>query len=839
MGALAPVAPWIPEDDLVLKNAVEAGASLESLAKGAVQFSRRFTVRELQNRWHALLYDPVISADAAARMIEFERNGLTKSLPFDDVNESELKKRKVDSVRTCYYAMRKRICNEPFNTGEFGFFVSPGDNCFINGTNIPGPDLLLRAPLEDSFEFQDAEFDNLQDVFPEVLDNNCPPCGVLGSSQEFGVGRQHDILIAKNNRLAEVPETVGSSLSVIRDGSKVGKGTASKEPSPLDLCETHDMKANDLPDSVNHTCLAFGRKHVLNSAIPECETTFGQLQYSSPSPAMSDWRTLGPISGVKVPGDSSTRIEDEQTVNPFTSSHDSGSRMTSEFEALLAETELGSHMPANSSNTLLDLARVEDMLFTGDDSKDAIDKIDLDGLSSLLLNSPVEANVDVNADAILDEIPNIMDAKVPVSHELYVHVPSDSSARQPIDYRSHRIGYTPMVATLDPQFVEGHNGVICCTLSTEQGEIPDNDDVIFPPKPLRSPSHRRACNEANHLASSFSVTCNNQATEVSCSAIRSPGAGSQIRGSEMRLKCTSRDQGVESDVSRSEAISNSKHPVIAKGGQGRGALAKKEASKTVVARQPGKKVTEKSAHVSDRPLQNSISVANQGAGVPPMFGNQDVHAQAALADSVFPGPVRELLLDQEEGLYDSDDDIPYFSDIESMVLDMDLGPDDHDSLSNSRVAKYQNEEAKRTIVRLEQAAHSYMQRAIASHGAFAVLYGRYSKHYIKKPEVLLGRATGDVFVDIDLGREGRANKISRRQAILKMDRDGSFHLKNLGKFSLSVNSKEVYPLQSLRLQTNCLIEIRGIAFIFETSQVCVRKYLDKRTGKARARNSKG
>ena len=30
-------------------------------------------------------------------------------------------------------------------------------------------------------------------------------------------------------------------------------------------------------------------------------------------------------------------------------------------------------------------------------------------------------------------------------------------------------------------------------------------------------------------------------------------------------------------------------------------------------------------------------------------------------------------------------------------------------------------------------------------------------------QVILGRATTDVDVDIDLGREGRANKISRRQ----------------------------------------------------------------------------
>ncbi|URE06729.1 FHA [Musa troglodytarum] len=40
MGALATLTKWIPEDDFLLKNAVEAGASLESLAKGAVSLGR-------------------------------------------------------------------------------------------------------------------------------------------------------------------------------------------------------------------------------------------------------------------------------------------------------------------------------------------------------------------------------------------------------------------------------------------------------------------------------------------------------------------------------------------------------------------------------------------------------------------------------------------------------------------------------------------------------------------------------------------------------------------------------------------------------------------------------
>ncbi|KAK1307275.1 hypothetical protein QJS10_CPA10g01317 [Acorus calamus] len=61
MGTITPVTQWIPEDDVLLKNAVEAGASLECLARGEVPFSRRFSVQELRDRWHSLLYNPKIS----------------------------------------------------------------------------------------------------------------------------------------------------------------------------------------------------------------------------------------------------------------------------------------------------------------------------------------------------------------------------------------------------------------------------------------------------------------------------------------------------------------------------------------------------------------------------------------------------------------------------------------------------------------------------------------------------------------------------------------------------------------------------------------------------------
>lgn len=49
------------------------------------------------------------------------------------------------------------------------------------------------------------------------------------------------------------------------------------------------------------------------------------------------------------------------------------------------------------------------------------------------------------------------------------------------------------------------------------------------------------------------------------------------------------------------------------------------------------------------------------------------------------------------------------------------------------------------------------------------------------------------------------------QAIIKMDKGGSFYLKNLGKCSISVNNKEVGPGQSLSLIPSCLIEVGSLS----------------------------
>ena len=51
---------WRPTDDLMLISAVQQTNDLTAVHLG-VKFSCRFTLREVEDRWYALLYDPQIS----------------------------------------------------------------------------------------------------------------------------------------------------------------------------------------------------------------------------------------------------------------------------------------------------------------------------------------------------------------------------------------------------------------------------------------------------------------------------------------------------------------------------------------------------------------------------------------------------------------------------------------------------------------------------------------------------------------------------------------------------------------------------------------------------------
>uniref|UniRef100_A0A5B6ZNQ9 FHA domain-containing protein n=1 Tax=Davidia involucrata TaxID=16924 RepID=A0A5B6ZNQ9_DAVIN len=502
---------------------------------------------------------------------------------------------------------------------------------------------------------------------------------------------------------------------------------------------------------------------------------------------------------------------------------------------------------AELSKNLLNFTSDEELL-ADDDGKDGIDKSYIDDLTLLLLHSP-----DVN------DMPNIFGTTASVAApDEYLSISGGACPGELNDNGQPHYGdghticsseakVLPSALTVNSQFSELCDGFICCMLNTEDTEIPCNDDVFLPILMPSSSSFAKDFPDNQKTNAGGLSVLKREGKIPEQSHLSSHMIGSQLL-QEMGLNHPVSDCAVKFELPNGDcpnvAIMSAS---TACGGQNQIRSATVNASTFLPATLKDEATEiEQAKHLSyssagsylEKPvhgfdglvsyLQRNASCSKQEIHGPAKIQNyQDLQAELGSVEMTVP----ELVVnaspsDHEELPSESDDNIPYFTDIESMILDMDLSPDNQDLYSSREVSRYQHEDSKRTIIRLEQAAHSYMQRVIASRGALAVLYGRHSKHYIKKPEVLLGRATEDDNVDIDLGREGHANKISRRQAIIKMDKGGSFHLKNLGKCSIFVNNKEVTPKQSLRLASSCLIEIKRMPFIFETNQTCVRQYVD-------------
>ncbi|TKY75212.1 Microspherule protein 1 [Spatholobus suberectus] len=834
MGALATFAPWIPEDDLLLKNAVEAGASLESLAKGAVQFSRKYSIREIQDRWYSLLYDPVISAEASARMTNFELSALPLPPRFYRFGHSKERKvasvkKKSESVRNLYYARRKRIRNNMLTSMDLCFLVDSGNgNYVVNGSEPLSENCVPESGTLNHF----SNLDPAQYAFPEnVMDDNVVSDGVTTSVFCPGIDNavEENFRIKQKRVLKEEPQIL--EVNVPLDGGleelDVPKELAMDGWIGDDNLERMPLSTLDhINNDPGNMCPEFDENNVFDSTELECGTSFNL----SPLPEMPVWRTNESIQ------------ESDMACDGFNDSIACG-------EAYLEEL----------SNSLLNLSSEELMDVDG---KEGIDKSYYDDLSSLLLNSPN----DVSPHHIpkKDETESLMASQAHVMnqsvscHKVDDNPGSSSSGVQVI----HKLEFQMSSSALakDPQFPELIHGVISCSLSIEQQEIPENDDVFLPfdvPVVILPPSYKSIFNEFNkpisssvldygfnkHRASERGKTLmhveqeNPVESHASSQMMRSPCFPGPVGGS--KVKCELPANHASHTVSRSS--------VTVSGGFGGNDAAnttdallcankKEEATNVGLAKDPSNHVAnsfiKKSAidpnDYRNHPQPNGSSMKNEQDLTLPLQDHQLQHAEVGSSDVLESQLVANpTTLDEEEQYIESDNELPSYSDVEAMVLDMDLDPDDHQDLSyNEEVSRYQHMDSKRAIMRLEQGAHSCIQRAIDSHGAFAILYGRHSKHYIKKPEVLLGRATEGVPVDIDLGKGGHGNAISRRQAIIKMDKDGSFYVKNFGKSSILVNSKEVHTGQSQRLHSNYLIEVRGMPLIFEINQSRVKQYLD-------------
>ncbi|KAE8731378.1 putative leucine-rich repeat receptor-like protein kinase [Hibiscus syriacus] len=874
MGALAPiVSNWIPEDDLLLKNAIEAGASLESLAKGAVQFSRKITIKELQDRWHSLLYDPVVSEEASSRILEFERSAPSLPPKFDRIGNSKdsknlFGKRKSESVRSRYCALRKKIRNEPFNSTDLSFLIAPNDGNYVGIEDEPLPvNCMFGNPISDHFGVEEANMNIMNCSFPQMLADDgaaaMDECTTDGFQTTNCNQDDCGFPAEQVNIHEDIPHMLGEDQFFLESGCGIEELHESKGLPVNGLFDANGLmiKPSSTFDQINNDpdniCSEFEGNQVFNSPM-DCELSiWGTDEGLSASSIPADGHGGRDLQGGDIYALSSGIVAKSDR----SSGHDAVSTGP-KLEPDIPSEEVENHT-ADTEGYLVEITNTlmnDEPFFMDVVVKDVIDKSYFDGLNSFLASSPNNCVQDQMMDvteAMESETQDNL-ANVSCSHLGELDGVAGSCIADGLVPFDSEVPMLSSVLTSNSQFPERTNGVICCTLNTEDPEIPCNEGAVFSKQPCPSvvSSTQHIFKEADNP---LSAACAKDFPGVQKTSDggpllvqrdqRDPGqsiGSSQMKELQMkpemgqllpvgdcRVKCQySSCVAPKTDGFLASGSAQISSKIISEGTPHL-TLPKSE---NIV---PGKHLShctsdslrEKPGLCSDN-RNSSYSLVNSFAVKQEVDAHEKVKVQQASSaevgsrDIISAEPVVDHPpLDLEELVIESDDDVPYFSDIEAMILGMDLDPDDQD-LCDREVARYLHENMKRAIIRLEQASHSYMQRAIASHGAFAVLYGRYSKHYIKKPEILLGRTTEDFVVDIDLGSEGCANKVSRRQAIIKMEEDGSFNLKNLGKCWVSINSKEVATGQSMGLGSSCLIEIRGMPFIFETNQTCVKQYLN-------------
>lgn len=932
MGALTSLTKWIPEDDLMLKNAVEAGASLESLAKGAVQFSRRYTIRELRDRWRSLLYDLDTSIEASARMVEVELELTASNLPkttracnpIYKGKESSSGKRKADSVRSHYYAMRKRIRSEPCAV-NLNFFEpcallaatacdSGSKEHLMPDSKHPVDNFCLEVPLPDDYGHPETGYGTAHHAFPELMRVDSTAANGDVSHQACHVGHMDPVedgipdgpsaggcLIAypenissvphdevecskgnqsfeRNFQLRDFPNILGDNL--IDTSSEIHEIGQSNVLGTSSLYKDEDIGAKPLShfDSSNNNhegfCADFVQNDNLSPHVPEYGGSFHQTSgYSSPPSGVHAWRTMKDNSTPRMP------VEGHYTENTPGLLHmddhkniDAAGCDITSSEPKLDDAMCGAGLnntamtPENDfmdfPDTYMDFDDEENLLFMDVDEKDGTDRPCL-GLSSILLNSPddthnaIASSNDVGQTNASEACLKIHDADCPGEPKVLC---DEMHSQHPDDHNESVSDVNvPSTSSLPSNTIDLRTEFMICVVNTEDPEIPNNDHVIFP-DPQSSSDMKQSIREVTGLVSADIILSTDGKNTVGCSKsnkVEDQVANLQSTVSSLKVSSLGLPEAavLHSCDGCALGAEPSKDSMIGCPQYAGNDIdeAKLCRSETGVNSMPATAFKEESAapcfHSQDNPdnsfasfLESHLQEADDAKVHPldvtvsfPEETNLQVAIQTCLppqpdmaAEVVFSDAVVMVSTsDQEEQFADSEDEVPHFSDIEALILDMDLGPYDEESfLFSKEDSRYQHIDTKSTV-RLEQGFKSHINRSISFHGAFAVFYGRHLKYFIKDPEVLIGRETEDEKVDIDLGREGRANKISRRQAIIKMDENGSFSLRNIGKFPIFVNGKEVLAKKSKELPSQSLVKIQDMHFAFEVNQKAVTCYIMK------------
>lgn len=686
---------------------------MESLAKGAVQFSRKFTVRELQDRWYSLLYDPVVSAEASAYMIEYEHSASALSSKVNKHGNSKENKcisgkRKAESVRNCYYALRKRICNEPFNSMNLTFLVAPNSSTYTgNGDEHLSANCMIDNPISNPFGFDGSDMETIEHGFPQnMMDTAAAPNGDA-IIHTFNMGLQNSFTVdfpaEQNNMHEEIPHIYEENLPLASNGSGIQEFGQSQE-----LPECSFFKADELEvkspyafDQISgdqpNMCSEFEGNKVFNSPVTECGASFSSLDYSSPLPGMSIWKTVTPptlpidigIKEMDLCSRGTFELPDNfDTRNTRTSGYDAPldvkEKIDMETDDFKGESNPEGYL-AELSNSLLEFTNDEELLFMDTGGKDMIDKSYYEGLSSLLLNSP--------SDVGPNDMTNIAEAETPVD-DPDVCIASSSGVHPGLldgnggllndDGQKSCQSETQMqssVLAFNLQFPELKDGVINCILNTEDQEVPCNDDILLPN--IAEKMFQEANSTKSSSAKDFSGIQNKERNGLGKFHAASKTLGSSMQEMGLKLPCS--NFGVKFEHSKTDSPQVASRVLgNASGGPDQTNTANTriklppemvEESKGIVLTKHLNStncVIEKTDFGSDSfrsySYRNLSGIKEEHSMSGAVIDHQSVHAEVASLNLVASEPIlNPPTLEQDGLLIESDDDLPYSSDIEAMV----------------------------------------------------------------------------------------------------------------------------------------------------------------------------
>lgn len=401
---------------------------MEALAKGAVQFSRRYTYQELYKRWDSLLHDPDISTQAADRIFELEISGIN---PAPKLNRSEInftgnkevsKKRKFESIRRKYYAMRKKIRSELFSKSDLGFFEPNSHEFSGHDGNSLGQNCMIRDDLSDHLGLQEEDLDILRQAFPGTIT---------------------DIAVSSGAANVSHPESIEENCQNRTMGGYRFDGN---------VASSLDGGTNNLEKSINenphNSSVGFEGREQFDTSNSGAFSSFQTVVFPPTQSHLRHLRTMQHVTAPPLQDTAQVTVEMIQNDKENNSAAYSG-----EFA---------------DPDSLLNLSNEDEILLVDEDEKCAANKCCIDDTDSVIKDS--------NQDGKENEIPKPeSETSVnPVALEV-----AESSVNGDPQMNCQPEVDMPSKSTSNSDIPGLSDGKICCTLNTEDTEIPCNDDIFL------------------------------------------------------------------------------------------------------------------------------------------------------------------------------------------------------------------------------------------------------------------------------------------------------------------------------------------------------------------------